>query len=54
MMEILKKHGFDAGIATVIVLAITFIPVYFQYKYTLEQNARITVLEAKVETFETK
>jgi uncharacterized membrane protein YukC len=47
-MEILKKHGIPAGIATLLVLAITFVPVYYQYKYTREQNARITALEAKV------
>jgi hypothetical protein len=54
MMEILRKHGFPAGIATLVVLAITFVPVYYQYKYTREQNARIEVLEAKVASLEKK
>jgi hypothetical protein len=54
MMEILKKHGFPAGIATLLVLAITFVPVYYQYKYTREQNARIEVLEAKVASLQVK
>jgi hypothetical protein len=48
MMELLKKHGIPAGMATLIVLAITFVPCYYQYKYTKEQNARITALEAQV------
>jgi hypothetical protein len=48
MLEILKKHGFSAGIASLVVLAITFVPIYYQYKYTREQNARIEALEAKV------
>jgi hypothetical protein len=54
MMEILKKHGFPAGIASLIVLAITFVPCYYQYKFTVEQNARITALEAKVTSLEKK
>jgi hypothetical protein len=53
-MEILKKHGFPAGIATLLVLAITFVPVYYQYKYTREQNARIEALEAKVASLQVK
>ena len=54
MMEILKKHGIPAGIASLIVLAITFVPCYYQYKYTVEQNARITALEAKVASLQVK
>lgn len=54
MMEILKKHGIPAGIASLIVLAITFVPCWYQYKYTVEQNARIAALEAKVASLEKK
>lgn len=45
MMEIMKKHGIPTAAATVIVLAITFVPMYFQWKTTAAQNARIAVLE---------
>jgi hypothetical protein len=48
MMEILKKHGIPTASATLIVLAITFVPLYYQYKTTVSQNARILVLEAQV------
>lgn len=54
MMDILKKHGIPAGIATLFVLAITFVPVYHQYHFTKEQNARIAVLEEKVKALEAK
>jgi len=54
MMEILKKAGLASGIATVLVLAITFVPVYYQYKFTKQQNARIEALEAKVEKLQGK
>ena len=54
MMEILKKHGIPAGIAAAIVLAITFVPIMYQYKYTKEQNARIAALEEKIDALEAK
>lgn len=54
MMEILRKHGIPAGIASLIVLAITFVPIGYQWKYTKEQNARITALEAKLQALEAK
>lgn len=54
MMEILKKNGIPAGIATVLVLAITFVPVMYQVTFTKEQNARIAVLEQKVKDLEAK
>jgi hypothetical protein len=54
MLEILKKAGVASGVATVIVLAITCVPIYFQYKYTVEQNARIEALEKKLEQLEQK
>lgn len=54
MMEILRKHGAPAGIATLLVLVITFVPIYYQYKTTVNQNARIAQLEAKVEKLSTK
>lgn len=46
MMDLLKKYGVPAGIATVITLAITLVPIYYQYSYTKQQNERITRLEA--------
>lgn len=54
MMEILRKHGMNAGLATLFILAITFVPLVYQYNYTKEQNARITVLEAKIAALEAK
>jgi hypothetical protein len=48
MMELFKKHGIPAGIATVLVLAITFVPIYYQYKTTVAQNIRITALETAI------
>jgi hypothetical protein len=54
MLEILKKHGFSAALASLIVLAITFVPIVYQYKYTVQQNARIAVLEQKVAVLEAR
>lgn len=48
MLEILKKAGIASGIATVVVLAITVVPLWYQYKTTKSQNIRIEALEAKV------
>lgn len=52
MLEILKRAGVASGVATIIVLAITCVPLWYQYKYTVAQNARILVLEQKVEMLE--
>lgn len=54
MMEILKKAGIASGLATLLVLAITAVPVYYQYHFTKEQNARIEALEAKVTALQVK
>lgn len=54
MLEILKKAGIAAGLAALIVLAVTFVPIMYQYHYTKEQNAKIAVLEAKVKALEEK
>jgi hypothetical protein len=54
MLEILKKAGIASGLAALIVLAITFVPIMYQYYYTKEQNAKIAVLEAKVKALEEK
>jgi hypothetical protein len=54
MLEILKKAGLASGIATLIVLAITFVPIMYQIEVTKEQNVRISVLEAKVTALEAK
>lgn len=54
MMEILKKAGIASGLATLLVLAITAVPIYYQYHYTIEQNARIAVLEEKIKALEVK
>lgn len=54
MLEILKRAGIASGIATVVVLAITVVPLYLQFKTAAEQNARIQALEAKVTELEKK
>jgi hypothetical protein len=54
MMEILKKAGLASGLAALIVLAVTIVPIGYQYKYTKEQNAKIAALEAKVAALEAK
>lgn len=48
MLEILKKAGVASGLATLLVLAITAVPIYYQYHFTKEQNARIDALEKQV------
>lgn len=53
MLEIFKRIGLASGVATVLVLLITAIPVYYQFKYTTQQNERIAVLEKKVADLET-
>ena len=54
MLEILKKAGIASGLATIMVLAITAVPIYYQYHFTKQQNAKIAVLEAKVKALEEK
>lgn len=54
MMEILKKAGIASGIAALIVLAITFVPIMYQIKYTKQQNAKIAELEQRVQQLEAK
>lgn len=54
MLEILKKAGVASGLAALIVLAITIVPIVYQYKYTKQQNERIAVLEEKVKALEEK
>lgn len=54
MMEILKKAGLASGLATLIVLAITAVPIWYQIETTKDQNARISALEAKVEKLQVK
>ncbi len=54
MMELLRKHGIPVGIATVLTLAITFVPIYYQYKHTKQQNERIEHLEKQVEELKTR
>lgn len=49
MLEILKKAGIASGLAAAIVLAITAVPLAYQYHYTVEQNDRITALEARLD-----
>lgn len=48
MLEILKKAGVATGVATFLVLAITFVPLYWQYQTSIELRARITALESQV------
>lgn len=54
MLEILKKYGIPAGLATGFVLAITFVPIMYQIDSTKHQNAKIAALEAKVAELEKK
>lgn len=54
MMEILKKAGVASGIATLVVLAITAVPIWYQLETTKNQNAKIAALEAKVGALEGK
>lgn len=54
MLEILKKAGLASGLAALVVLAVTFVPIVYQYKYTKEQNARIKVLEERIKVLESK
>jgi hypothetical protein len=54
MLDILKRAGVAAGLAAVIVLAITIVPIVYQIKSTNEQNARIDALEATITTLTVK
>lgn len=54
MLEMLKKAGLASGLAAAIVLAITAVPLVYQYHYTVEQNQRITDLEKRLEALEKK
>jgi hypothetical protein len=45
VFELLKKYGIPAGIATVVVIALTIIPLFIQFQATADQNARIAALE---------
>lgn len=54
MIELLKKYGIPSAVATVIVLAVTFVPIVYQYNTTKEQNAKIAVLETKIKKLEEK
>ena len=48
MLEILKRAGISASIATVLVLAITAVPIWYQFDTTKTQNTRIQLLEEAV------
>lgn len=54
MLELLKKAGLASGLAALIVLAVTFVPIMYQVKYTKEQNAKIAELEQRVKALEEK
>jgi hypothetical protein len=54
MLDLLKKHGIPAGIATLVVLALSIVPIGYQWKYTADQNARIAALEQKLEALTVK
>lgn len=47
MLELLKKYGVPAGISAVITVAITIVPIGYQWHTTSQQNARITSLETQ-------
>ena len=54
MMEILKKYGAPTGVATLVVLAITFVPIYYQWQTAKAQNAKIEQLEKRVQNLEAR
>lgn len=54
MLEILKKAGFPAAVATVVVVLITAVPIWYQIETTKSQNSRIAELEAKIKQLEEK
>lgn len=54
MLELLKKAGVASGLAALIVLAVTIVPIMYQVKFTKEQNARIAALEERVKALEEK
>lgn len=54
MLEILKKAGVATGIATFLVLAITFVPIYWQYRTTVDQDARISAIEQQLKALQSK
>jgi hypothetical protein len=48
MLELLKKIGFHATVASVVVILITAVPIFYQYHFTKQQNAKIAALEQAV------
>jgi hypothetical protein len=48
MWEILKKIGVASGLAALIVLAVTAVPIWYQIETTQNQNAKIQLLEEAV------
>ena len=54
MMEILKKAGLATGISTVLVLAITFLPILYQFETTADLQAEIAALKLEVAALKVK
>lgn len=54
MLELLKKAGFPAAIAAVVVVLLTALPIWYQVETTKNQNARISALEAQVKALTEK
>ena len=54
MLEILKKAGFPAAVATLVVILITAVPIWYQIETTQAQNAKIAELEAQVKALAEK
>jgi hypothetical protein len=54
MLELLKKAGLASGLAAIIVLAVTAVPIWYQIETTKTQNARIDALEQTVLTLTAK
>jgi len=54
MMEILKKNGIPAGIATLLVLAITFVPIYYQFTDIGKVKAELVAIKAQLAGLEAK
>ncbi len=48
MLEILKKIGLTTTVATIVVVLLTFVPLYYQYKATVDFDARLTAIEKQL------
>lgn len=54
MMEILKKAGLATGISTVLVLAVTFLPIYYQFTDMGKVKAELVTIKAQLAELKAK